>query len=74
MDWVYVTRFVRTENNKDRVQPLIDENIRHWKDVSLDVGLDPEKNVAVEEKGSEVFIAISKDLDITLSEEPGEWK
>ncbi len=74
MSWVYVTRFVRTEKNQERVQPLIDENARHWRDVCLDVGMDPEKNFYVEERGQEVLIAISKDLDLALSEEPGEWK
>lgn len=74
MSWVQVTHFVRTEKNRDKVQELIDENLKHWQEVALDMGLDPEKNVAVEDEGQKVLLYISKDMDLALSEEPGEWK
>ena len=74
MSWVQVTHFVRTEKNKEKVRQLIDENQRHWQEVALDIGLDPEKNVAVEDDGRKVLLYISKDMDLALSEEPGEWK
>ncbi len=74
MSWVQVTHFVRTEKNKEKIQQLIDENQRHWQELALDIGLDPEKNVSVEDDGHKVLLYISKDMDIALSEEPGEWK
>ncbi|MCF8039701.1 MAG: hypothetical protein K9K79_10325 [Desulfohalobiaceae bacterium] len=74
MSWIQVTHFMKIERNKEKLQQLIDENVQHWQNVALDIGLDPEKNVALEDDGRKAVILISKDMDLALSEEPGEWK
>ena len=74
MSWIQVTHFMKIERNKEQLQQLIDENVQHWQNVALDIGLDPEKNVALEDDGRKAVILISKDMDLALSEEPGEWK
>ncbi|MCF8104230.1 MAG: hypothetical protein K9K64_01995 [Desulfohalobiaceae bacterium] len=74
MSWVQVTHFMKVERNREKLQQLIDENVQHWQNVALDIGLDPEKNVALEDDGRKAAILISKDMDLALSEEPGEWK
>lgn len=74
MSWVHVSRMLRTEKQKDQLQKLVDTNKKHWEDVALDLGFDPEKNVRIEEREQVVNISISEELDLALREEPGEWR
>lgn len=74
MSWVHVSRMLRTEKQKDQLQKLVDTNKKHWEDVALDLGFDPEKNVRIEDGEQVVNISISEELDLALREEPGEWR
>jgi hypothetical protein len=74
MGWVYVSRFLKTEKNKDELKQIVDANTEHWQGVALDIGYDPSANVMVEEGDKVVNIAISEEMDLTLREEPGEWR
>jgi hypothetical protein len=74
MDWVVVTRYIKTDKNRDMVQQYLDRNREHWEEVALDVGLDPAKNVRVQEGEKEVRIEISEAMDLYFREEAGSWK
>jgi 1,2-phenylacetyl-CoA epoxidase catalytic subunit len=74
MDWVVVTRYIKTDKNRDMVQQYLDRNREHWEEVALDVGLDPAKNVRVQEGEKEVRIEISEEMDLYFREEAGSWK
>jgi hypothetical protein len=74
MSWVYVNRFMKTEKNKDKVKELVDANVEHWRGVALDLGYDPDKNVMMEEGDKLINIAITEEMDMTMREEPGEWR
>ena len=73
MSWVSVNRFVKREKNAQEVQEAVDKVAKHWRDVALDLGYDPDDNVNVVE-GEKMFnIAISEELDATMREEHGDW-
>ncbi|MFW6236601.1 MAG: hypothetical protein ACOC24_07435 [Desulfovibrionales bacterium] len=74
MGWVLVTRYVKTEKNKDQVEQYLERNRKHWEDVALDVGLDPAKNVRVQESEKEARIEISEEMDQYFRESAGSWK
>ncbi|MFW6324926.1 MAG: hypothetical protein ACOC0U_07685 [Desulfovibrionales bacterium] len=74
MGWVLVTRYIRTDQNRELVDNYLERNKQHWEDVALDVGLDPVKNVRVWEGDKEVRIEISEEMDQVFREEAGTWK
>ena len=47
---------------------------KHWEELALDQGLDPAKNVALQEGDKEVRVVISEELSAVYSEEPGSWR
>ena len=73
MSWVTVNRFYRTENTEQDAKEAVDSVSRHWENVALDLGYDPEKNVKVEEGEKMYALAISEELDATMRQEPGDW-
>ena len=74
MEWVTVTRYIKTEKNRDLVEQYLQRNREHWEEVALDVGLDPEKNVRVQSDDKEARIEISAEMDLYFREEAGSWK
>jgi 1,2-phenylacetyl-CoA epoxidase catalytic subunit len=74
MGWVTVTRFIKSDRNRDMVEQYLQRNREHWEEVALDVGLDPEKNVQVQENDKEARIDISEEMDQLFREEAGSWK
>jgi hypothetical protein len=73
MSWVIVNRFYRSENTEQDAKEAVDRVSRHWQNVALDLGYDPQKNVNVEEGDKMYAIAISEELDATMRREPGDW-
>jgi hypothetical protein len=74
MGWVTVTRFIKTDKSRDMVKQHLERNREHWEEVALDVGLDPAKNVQVQENEQEARIEISEEMDQFFREEAGSWK
>jgi hypothetical protein len=73
MSWISVNRFFKTEKNLQDVKEAVEKVKKHWQDVSLDLGYDPQENVKIEE-GEKMFnISISEELDETMRKEPGDW-
>jgi len=73
MSWVSVNRFVKTEKNEQEAREAVDKVAKHWRDVALDLGYDPDDNVNVVE-GEKMFnVAISEELDATMRQEHGDW-
>mgnify|MGYP006294922821 FL=1 len=73
MSWVYVNRFYKTGSTEPDVKQTVDNVIKHWRNVALDLGYDPERNVHVEEGDKLFAVAISEELDQTMRTEPGDW-
>jgi len=73
MSWVTVNRFYRTENTEQDAREAKDSVSRHWENVALDLGYDPQQNVKVEEGEKMYAVAISEELDATMRQEPGDW-
>lgn len=74
MAWIWVTYYIKTDKNQEMVQALLQQNLDHWKEVALDIGLDPEKNVIAQENEKQARIGISREFDEVMREEPGDWK
>ncbi len=47
---------------------------KHWREVALDQGLDPDKNVVRAESERLISVGISEEMDMEFREEPGEWR
>ena len=73
MSWIYVNRFYKTDSTEPEVRQTVDKVTRHWRNVALDLGYDPERNVQVEEGEKLFVVAISEELDSTMRTEPGDW-
>jgi hypothetical protein len=43
------------------------------RELALDVGMDPDRNVVIQRVDDEVRVGISPELDLYLRESPGEW-
>ncbi len=72
--WIWVARWLKKDENLDEVKKSA-ENIRdHWREVALDVGFDPAKNVTVAEGDKEIRVGISEEMDLAFREEPGKWR
>ncbi len=72
--WIWVARWLKKDENLDEVKKSA-ENIRdHWREVALDVGFDPAKNVTVAEGDKEIRVGISEEMDMAFREEPGTWR
>ena len=72
--WIWVARWLKKDENLDEVKKSA-ENIRdHWREVALDVGFDPAKNVTVAEGDKEIRVGISEEMDMAFREEPGKWR
>ncbi|THB64996.1 MAG: hypothetical protein D6E12_13605 [Desulfovibrio sp.] len=75
MNWVTAARFSRAKYTEEEATRRKADGIRkHLEELALDVGLDPEKNVAVVEGDAEVKIGLSEEFDLYLREAPGEWR
>jgi len=72
--WVWVARWLKKENNTDLVKKDAEKVSNHWREVALDVGLDPEVNVTISEGEREVRVGISEEMDMHFREQPGEWR
>ncbi len=72
--WVWVARWLKKEGNLEAVKKDAEAVSKHWQEVALDVGLDPEKNVTIAEGDKEVRVGISEEMDLKFREEPGEWR
>lgn len=73
MGWLYVNRFYKTENTEQEAREAMDSVAQHWRNVALDLGFDPERNVTTEEGDRICAVFISEELDSTMREEPGDW-
>ena len=72
--WVLVARWLKKENNTDLIKKDAEKVSNHWREVALDVGLDPEVNVIISEGEREVRVGISEEMDMHFREQPGEWR
>jgi len=72
--WVWVARWLKKENNTDLIKKDAEKVSNHWREVALDVGLDPEVNVTISEGEREVRVGISEEMDMHFREQPGEWR
>jgi hypothetical protein len=52
----------------------MEDVISHFRELALDVGMDPDRNVVIQRLDDEVRVGISPELDLYLRESPGEWK
>lgn len=73
MSWVSVNRFFKTDKNREGVLESVDKVQKHWEEVALDLGYNPQENIHVEEGDKMYNISISEELDETMRSEPGDW-
>lgn len=71
--WIWVARWLK-RSDVDDVRQAAARIRKHWEDVCLDVGYDPEKNVTVAENEQEIRVGISEAVDASFREEPGAWR
>lgn len=75
MYYVTAARFPRKGYDEDEeTRRKADGILNHLRELALDVGLDPDANVAVVEGDREVKIGLSEEFDLYLREAPGEWR
>ncbi len=72
--WVWVARWIKKENNQEELRQDAKKISNHWREVALDVGFDPDKNVTVEEGDRQIRVGISEEMDMEFREGPGGWR
>lgn len=72
--WVWVARWVKNDKNIEEIRAAASHVAKHWREVALDQGLDPDKNVVQAESERLVSVGISEEMDMEFREEPGEWR
>lgn len=72
--WVWVARWVKNDRNAEDIRAAAEHVAKHWREVALDQGLDPDKNVVRAESERLISVGISEEMDMEFREEPGEWR
>lgn len=72
MLWRWIVRFDKDEEG-NAVRSARDA-YDHWREVALDQGFDPERNVTYEENDLLVSVGISEEMDMEFREAPGTWR
>jgi hypothetical protein len=70
MAWQAVARWHIKEGKTEELLEAAEKIRKHWQEIALDVGLDPEKNVILEQDENEVRVAVSMEMDQYFSEGP----
>jgi len=66
VSWIVAARFPRDKDLAKRA-------VKHWEELALDQGLDPVKNVRLDEQDGVYCVLISEDLDEIYRAGPGGW-
>jgi hypothetical protein len=72
--WVWVARWVKKDGSIDEVKKAADNIKTHWREVAMDEGFDPDKNVTVAESDKLIAVGISEEMDMEFREGPGSWR
>jgi hypothetical protein len=74
---MHLTPVFRHIKHPDRLVAILEaaqKVQKHWQDLALDQGLDPAKNVVLQESEKEIRVMISEQLSAVYAEEPGTWR
>lgn len=66
-----IPRHVYEQNGQARRN--MDGILAHLRELALDVGMDPDRNVVIQRLDDEIRVGISSELDLYLRQSPGEW-
>lgn len=72
--WIWVARWLKTPGKEEQVKQAAEGVRHHWREVALDEGFDPDKNVTVAEGEKEIRVGISEEMDEEFREGPGSWR
>ncbi|EPR37211.1 hypothetical protein dsx2_1154 [Desulfovibrio sp. X2] len=72
--WIWVGRWVRKQGQEKTARSAAEGVRMHWRDVALDVGLDPDMNVVLAESEKMLAVGISQELDEVFREEGTAWQ
>ncbi len=70
--WRWIVRFEKDEAGYALRSAR--EACDHWREVALDQGFDPERNVVCAESERLVSVGISEEMDMEFREAPGGWR
>jgi hypothetical protein len=73
-DWRWVGRWVKTAGKEEEHRKAAETTRDHWREVALDVGLDPDKNVTLSESEKMLAVAITEQMDTLFREEGTSWQ
>jgi hypothetical protein len=73
-DWAWVGRWIKSEKNAEKLRETAEGVRDHWREVALDRGLDPDKNVIMQESDTQIRVGISETMDEEFRSEPGTWR
>ncbi|SDB18735.1 hypothetical protein SAMN05660653_00931 [Desulfonatronum thiosulfatophilum] len=74
MDYDPVFRHIKHPAKKQEILDAAEKVRKHWEELALDQGLDPAKNVFLQEGDKEVRVVISEELSTVYREGPGSWR
>jgi hypothetical protein len=71
--WIWIARWMKRESNIVDATRDAENVYKHWREVALDVGLDPDANVTKEESATQIRVGISKGFNQYIADEMGDW-
>ncbi len=74
IDHTPVFRHIKHPSRLEEILAAADKVKMHWEGLALDQGLDPARNVFLQDGEKEVRVMISEDLSLIYSEGPGSWR
>ncbi|GAB6060132.1 hypothetical protein [Desulfonatronum parangueonense] len=74
IDYSPVFRHIKLPAKNQEILDAAEKVRKHWEELALDQGLDPAKNVFLQEGEKEVRVVISEELSTVYREGPGSWR
>lgn len=65
--WIWVFRWRKSEGKEEEARETTAKVRKHWEEAALDQGLDPAKNVILQEFDHEIRVGISEEMDEDFS-------
>lgn len=74
MDCIWIARWPKGQTDPDTALRAAEAVRDHWKELALDQGFDPDKNICLAQSDTMVAVGLSPEMDAEFREGPGEWR
>jgi len=70
-NWIWIFRWRKKEGKELEAREITSKVREHWEELAQDQGLDPAKNVILQEFDKEIRVGISEEMDDDFSQGGG---